>query len=60
MAADDDVFHLQDVNRVLYDRQAIEIGVVNYVRDVLVDKHLTGHHADKLVRWHTTVGASDP
>ena len=51
---------LQDIDRILHHRKTVEVSVIHYVRDVPVYKHLTGHHADKLVRGHATIRASDP
>jgi hypothetical protein len=41
VAADDDVFHSQDINGVLKDRKTIQIRVHNQIRDIAVYEHFT-------------------
>ncbi len=60
VAADDDVAHLEDVDRELHDRQAIQVGVHDEVGDVPVDEQFAGQETDDLVRGHAAVGAADP
>ena len=57
---DHDVFHAEDIDRVLYDRETIQIGVNNDVGDVTVDEDLAWQQADDFVGRHATVGAADP
>ena len=51
---------LEDVDGVLQDREAVEVGVDDDVADVAVHEDLTGLQADDLVRRHAAVGAADP
>ena len=60
VAADDDVLHAEDVDRVLQHREAVEIGVHDDVRDVPVDEHLAWREPDDLVRRDAAVRAADP
>jgi hypothetical protein len=60
VAADDDVPHLQHVDGVLQDGQAVEVGVHHDVGDVAMHEHLPGQPAHDLVRRHAAVGAADP
>ena len=49
VAAHDDVFHMQSVNRVLEHRQTVEIRVHDEVGDVAVDEHLAGQQSHDFV-----------
>ena len=60
VAGDDDVPDLQDVHRVLQDRQAVGIVGADDVGDVAVDEQLAGNQADDLVGRDPAVGAADP
>src|SRR5215213_2512957 len=60
MAADDDVLYLQYIDGVLHHGQAVEVSMIDNVRDVAMHKHLTRQHAGKLCRGNAAVGASDP
>ena len=60
VAADDDVLDPQDVNRVLHDRKAVEIGVDHDVRDIAVDEQFARIEIDDLVGGHAAVGTTDP
>ena len=57
---DHDVFYAEDIDRVLDDRETIQVGVNHDVGDVTVDKDLAGQKADDFVGRHATVGAADP
>ncbi len=60
MAADDDVTHLEHVDRELHDRETIEIGVHDDVRHVAMDEEFARREVDDLVRRHPAIGAADP
>lgn len=60
MTADYYVPHLQDFHRVLDDRQAVEIGMDNQVRDIAMDEYLAGKQADDLICRYAAVRTSDP
>src|ERR1051325_917093 len=60
MPANDDVFDLEHVNRILHHRKTVKVSMDHDVRDVAVYKHLARHHADELCRRHAAVGTSDP
>ena len=60
MADDDDVLHLQHVDRELDYRQAVEIGVGNDIGDIAVDEQLARQKADDVVGRHAAVRAADP
>ena len=60
VAADDHVLDAQDVDRVLQDREAVEVGVDDDVRDVAVDEDLARRETDDLVGGNAAVGAADP
>ena len=51
---------VQNVDRELDGRKAVQIGVDDTIRDVAVDEHLAGKQSDVLIRGHATVGASNP
>ena len=57
---DDYVPDLQDVHRVLYNRHAIHVGVLDYICDVAVHEHLAGHQTRNLVGRDPAVRAADP
>ncbi len=60
VAADDDVFHLQHVDRELDHRQAVNVAVYHQVGHVAVDEQLARHQADDVVGRNAAVGAADP
>ncbi len=60
MAADDDVLDLEDIDRELQHRQAVDVGVADHVGDVAVDEQLAGDAAHDLVGRQPAVGAADP
>ena len=60
VADDDDVFDLEDVDRELHDRQAVEVGVHHHVGDIAMDEDVARQQADDLVGGHAAVGAADP
>src|ERR1043166_5517002 len=60
MTTNDDVFHLEHVDRILHHRKTIEVRMDHDVGDVAMYNHLARHHADKLRRRHATIGTSDP
>src|SRR6185369_8808464 len=60
MADDDDVMHLEDVDRELDDREAVEVGVNDDVGDVAMNEELTRREVDELVGGNAAVGAADP
>ena len=60
MAADDDVFDLEDVHGELQHGKTIEVGVYDDVGDVAMDEQLAGHQVDDFVRRHPAVRAADP
>ncbi len=55
-----DVLDLEHVDRVLDDRQAVEVGMHHQVGDVAVHEDLARQQADDLVGRHPRVGAADP
>jgi hypothetical protein len=57
---DDHVLDLQHVDRELEDRQTVDVGVLDQVRDVAVHEQLARLAADDLVRRQPAVGAADP
>src|SRR3954471_7037829 len=60
MAGDDNVLHLQEVDRELHHRKAVEVGMHDHIRDIAMDEDFAWWHADDLVRRHTAIGAADP
>jgi hypothetical protein len=60
VAAHDHVLHLEHVDRVLQDRQAVDVGVLDQVGDVAVHEQLAGRAADDVVGRQPAVGAPDP
>ena len=51
---------LQHLDRVLHDREAVEIGMHHDIRNVAVHEQFTRREANDLVGWHTAVGTADP
>src|SRR5689334_1193168 len=60
VAADDHVRHLEHVDRVLHDRQTIEVGMDDEVGHVAVDEDFARVEARNLVGGNAAVGATDP
>ena len=60
VADDQDVLHLELVDRVLDHAQAVQVAVRHHVGDVAVHEHLARRHADDLVGGHARIGAADP
>jgi hypothetical protein len=60
MAADDHMFDAQHVDRVLQDRQAVEVGMDDDVGDIAVYEQLARPEADDLVRGDAAVRTADP
>src|SRR5581483_8874970 len=60
MPADDDVSDPEDVNRKLNDREAVQVGMHDNIRDVAVDEHFARIEADQLRRRHAAVRTADP
>ena len=60
VSANNDVTHLQDIDRKLHDRQTVEVGVHDEIGDVAVDKQFSGREADDLIGRHPAVGAANP
>jgi hypothetical protein len=60
MADYNDVPDLQDVHRVLDDRHAIHVGVLDDIRDVAMDENLARHQTRNLVGRDPAVRAPDP
>lgn len=52
------MLHLENFDSVLHDRQAIDVGVVNYVCDISMDENLAGTELDNLLGRHTRVRAA--
>jgi len=57
---DHNVFHFEHIDRVLNDREAIEVGVNDDVGDIAMHEHLAGEKADDLVGGNAAIGAADP
>jgi hypothetical protein len=60
VSADDDVFHLEDIDGVLHDGEGVEVGLLDDVGDVAVDEDLAGGESGDLVGGHAAVRAADP
>jgi hypothetical protein len=60
VAGDEDVLHAQNLDGVLHDREAIEIGVHDEVRHIAVDEDFAGLEPDDFVRGDAAVRAADP
>ncbi len=60
VADDHDVLHFEDLDGVLEDGEAVEIGVVDDVGDVAVNEDLAGAEAEDFVGGDAAVGATDP
>lgn len=60
VAADDDVLHLEDIDRILQDGQHIEIRFRDDVGDVAMHENLSRRQTGDLVGGHATVRAADP
>ena len=60
VADHEDVLDLEQVDRELDHRQAVEVGVHDHVGDVAVHEHLARRQAEDLVGGHARVGAADP
>jgi hypothetical protein len=60
VTTDDDVLDLEDLDGVLHDRQAVEVGMHHDVGDVAVHKDFARFQAGDLIRGHPAVGTADP
>src|SRR4029078_7779424 len=60
MAADDHVTDTKNLDRVLKDRQAVEIAMHHDIRHVAVHKQLARGKPDDLVGRNATIRTSDP
>ena len=60
VAADDNVFHLQNVHSKLKHRETVEVGVNDDVCDVSMNKNITREEVDYLIRWDSAIGATYP
>ncbi len=60
VAADDDVLNFQDIDGKLHDRQAVQVGVDDDIRDVSVDEQFARKKADDFIGRDAAVGTSDP
>jgi hypothetical protein len=60
MAADNNMAHLEDIDRELRHGQAIKIGVNHEVGDIAVDEQLAWGHTHYLISRHPAVGTTDP
>ncbi len=60
VAADDDVFDLQHIYRILHHRQAVKIGVDNEVRHVAMDEQFTRLEAGQAFGGNAAVRATNP
>jgi hypothetical protein len=60
VTADNDMLDPQYLDRVLEDRQAVQVGVNDQVRHVPMNEQLPWKAADDLVGRHSAVGAADP
>src|SRR5262249_2903879 len=60
MTAHNDVLHAQHVDSVLHGRQAIQIGMYDYVGHVAMHEHLAGQQSDDLIGRYPAVRAADP
>ena len=60
MADNEDVLHLEQIDRQLDDRKAIQIRVDDHVGEVAVHEHFAGQNANDFVGGDATIGAADP
>ena len=60
VAAHDHVPDTKDLDRVLEDREAVEVGVDDDVRDIAVDEHVARPEVEDLVGRDAAVRAPDP
>ena len=60
VTAYDDVLHLQDVDSVLQDAEAVHVSVNHHVGDIPMHENLAGKGSGDLVCGYATVGATDP
>ena len=55
VAADDDVFYFEDIDRELHDREAVQVGVDDQIGNVAMHEELPREHPDDLVGRHPTI-----
>ena len=60
MAHDDDLPDIEDIDGVLDDRQAIQVGVDYHIGHIAVNKQLSRHEPDDFVGGNPAVRAADP
>lgn len=58
LTADNDVLYLQDLNRVLNDRETVQVRVAHHVGDVPVHKDFAGTELQNLFGRNTRVRAT--
>ena len=54
------MLNLKNVNGVLHNRKAVEIGMNNQVSHIAVNKQFAGLEAGQALRRYAAVGASNP
>src|SRR5688572_2369128 len=60
VADDEDVLHLEDIDRELDDGKAIQVGVHDNVCDVAVDEDFTGFEGRNLIGGDSGIRAANP
>ena len=60
MAADDNMFDLENIHCLLDYRQAIQICMYDNVSNITMNEQFTRQQPHYFVSGHTTVGATDP
>jgi hypothetical protein len=55
VATHNHVLHAKDLHGVLQNRQAIEVGMDNQVRDVPVDEHFARSEVDDFIGWDAAI-----
>jgi hypothetical protein len=60
VAADDDVLQFEHVDQLVHDGKAVDISLVDQVRDVAVDEKLARKEPVNIIGGNTAVRATDP
>jgi hypothetical protein len=60
VAADDDMFDFEMIDRELQHRQDVHVASVDHVGDVAMDKDLARFQAEHVISGHTAVRAPEP
>ena len=60
VTADDNMFYLEYFDRVLDNREAVEVGVHHHIGNIAVHKNFAGWQVDDFIGRHSAIGTTYP